>query len=434
MSTIQLHSAEVYWVDIPKIGKVPLHTDRMHIVCREFLRYSISVSQSLINKGASEEAYRRKLEDVSTAFTRLIEFNRGKAPQAQSIDDRHLASFRDWCFERTRKDARSVDDLTAKQTTNKRLKVIYDYLSWTQEIDCSIQSVIGWGQFRVQSSLPYRYSGRGDLRDDTNGKRLYPLTFQRVGTASRTKFQYVATDEDVRLLRDELSKGSPYCVARNLLLLDIADQVGLRAISLSSIPIEPFSDINLKKLNLDATHISVRPVLQKFSYKFEFDFPLPLAYSISAFIEDERQQLIEKVGKPFEEENWLFLSSGGVPLTPNYISRMFGKAFRNIEHVRGFRAAAHALRRKFTQDLTADQLAARKEKGLSTAPEDVLHPIAEALGQVNINSQAPYHRAVTADLADSRNGSLRRNLQAQKSENTALRSEVARLKQLLSKG
>ncbi|TJY54801.1 hypothetical protein E4T66_21220 [Sinimarinibacterium sp. CAU 1509] len=236
-------------------------------------------------------------------------------------------------------------------------------------------------------------------------------------------------------ISEDLSKRSgPEKALRDVLLLDLADATGWRAGSLSSVPVAAFSDeVIALAQSSNEDHIWVTPALQKFGYQAAFKVPFPLAVRINRYCKDSRAELLRKLGKDESTANgFLFLSTrSATPLDHEYISRIVGSALTAIGVQQ--RAGAHAVRRKFADDLTAEHHAVRKASGLSTAPEDVLRPVADALGQQSLHSQESYQRVVMSDVEMSHEHKLRQELQKQGSELAAKDHEIARLRKLLVK-
>lgn len=88
----------------------------------------------------------------------------------------------------------------------------------------------------------------------------------------------------------------------------------------------------------------------------------------------------------------------------------------------------HSLRRKFGDGAAVQELQSRKELGLSTAAEDVMHATARKLGQRSIASQTPYQRAVRSGTRESTVAKLSQTVEEQNSVIADQDEEIRRLR------
>lgn len=125
----------------------------------------------------------------------------------------------------------------------------------------------------------------------------------------------------------------------------------------------------------------------------------------------------------------LFTSAtSGRPLGDQTIVQAFGKAYRAIGVPARQGAGHHSLRRKFGDGAAVQELQSRKELGLSTAAEDVMHATARKLGQRSIASQTPYQRAVRSGTRESTVAKLSQTVEEQNSVIADQDEEIRRLR------
>jgi hypothetical protein len=184
---------------------------------------------------------------------------------------------------------------------------------------------------------------------------------------------------------------------RNILMMDIADQIGWRRAAINSLSCEQFSAESLKKM--PSRGLPCVPAKQKNGYLDSFYVPPDLTCRIAAFINDTREQLVKEMGwYHISKTGSVFISArDGKPLTDKAISKIFGCAFASLGERK--RAALHCFRTKFANDAIAAETRARVALGLDTSSESVSAAVSQDLGHRNPMSIQSYVSANQTRLA-----------------------------------
>lgn len=323
------------------------------------------------------------------------------------------------------KSASSIRSL--KKVVNQRLVRIYHFYAWLQH-HYKLTGIIGKINCQIHSTLTL-YRRHKNNKDEHND---YPLLYSLTGSSSKHATQYQATDKDITLLTEYfLSKYGKYVAQRNILIMEIGQQLSLRRSSINSLKCMQFSDEIIESTEDD--FLPVCPHIQKFDYSIIFECPLPLALRINAFIRGFRKDFLNEHGfSELATGGYLFLSQRtGKPLNSQTISEIFGEAFRAIG-VKAARVAIHATRRKYANDQIKKEIIGRKRNGLDTSDLSVASSVSLSMGQTDPESLRPYVSRVQLGIIHKEE--IERNVQVQKliSENERLQSELKRLRQKIS--
>ncbi|WP_028839815.1 MULTISPECIES: hypothetical protein [Thermomonas] len=401
--------AVIEWVD-NGTGKVPVFFDRKYRLFDPFHDYvaSVAVRKRL---AAPQGAYASAVEAAAYALLAWLRYLEESKVTWERASDGTLQQFRDAALKQVLGSLRSKgNERTAKRTVNVRLQWIYRYYRWAQQDAGLCKGVIGPG-LAINSAItqPKRKRQRSRKKREVD-LDLYPLCFTGVsGTAGGT--QYFATAKDKQRIAEFFAKGAdPFIVERNQIILELSDRIGWRAGTITYLTIDAFNEEAIEKAEEDG--LVVTPSVQKLAYQNSFTIPLTLALRIVRHIEARQRWLAKHKWTEKQAQCRLFLSGKtGRPLGGKTIVQLIGGAFRAIGVVAKIGAGHHSLRRKFADESTRDDLAARRSMGLSTAVEDVMHATAKRLGQRNIASQTPYQRAVRDGTRQAESHRLRAELQ-----------------------
>ncbi|SDH57623.1 Phage integrase family protein [Paraburkholderia phenazinium] len=435
-----LYPVSVMWIAWSEKYRIAVIRDHRRNIIEPFLEYILAKAREMRDTRADPSAFHSGIENVVYALVPLARFlATHRELKWDELNDEHLVSFRDWLKEETRKKPKSKNEESAKRTTNQRLRVIYEFLTWAQEDALLIEGVVGPSErFPVRSSLPLLR--RSTHRSFRSAKERFPKLYKDVGSSSRTSDrQYWATETDFAELREYFWEHCDEDAAsRNDLLMRVIDATGFRRASANSLTTYVFSDAVIEKaIDEGLTHISVVPPEQKFGYNRAFPVSLNLAIAINRYINTERRQLLAKAGCSETDKsihrNRIFLSTSnatrGWPLTHGAVSKIFGKAFRAIGRKAG--AATHSFRRKFAEQRWAEEIEFRIREGLSLAYEDIAMAVADDLGHESIVSQDAYHRVLSRIRKMSVEQQLRNQAAELNDEIAQLRSENAAVRALL---
>ncbi|MFQ6333989.1 hypothetical protein [Methylophilus sp. 3sh_L] len=352
------------------------------------------------------------------------------------IDDVFLKVFKESEFKKILDSANgSKCERVAKRTVNAKLRRTYQFLHWLQESEKQVVGIIGEWDCPVTSALASKQQGsvyRPLSRSGRTNSRLnYPLLFRSTGSNGLPS-QYEASHEDVALLTEMFhSEFSPYCAQRNILMMDLACEIGWRRGSINSLTCDQFLNLNL----LDSAHDSyvVVPPSQKFGYVRQFEVPFRLAFRVVEFIETHRKELLSKNGwTEASAENRIFLSEReGRPLRDSTISTIYGSAFRKLGRPRG--ASTHSFRRRNVNDQVDKELQSRLELGLDTSELSITTAVAFNVGQSRPESLRPYVNRRIGRMVRQREQIKENQLRALMEENDELKGRVAELEKSKTK-
>lgn len=391
----------VTWGQLPNSYKSSVFFDRHLNVIESFTRYCLNITDMNLRLKPRKQAHVSQIDSATGALKALAEFMRYKHLDWDQLNDAYLEEFREWEYERITNKSQSRDDLSRKRTVNKKLREIYNFFLWAQEEALLIDEHIGWEyDSNIRSKLPYYLKSKNvEVKNGRDESFLYPLCYKRIGSSSG-KRDYIASDRDLELIKDNFKLGDDnYGSERNVLLTDLADAVGWRQGSIGSLTTDMFSDEVINSSEDEFVH--VMPPAQKFGYTYEFEVPIALALRINRHIKTTRATHLNKKGiKPDDTPKSIWLSSKtGHALNSKTITDIFSKAFKDIGAPKG--SGIHSIRRKFTNDELALEIETRRSQNLSTAPEDVMLPVARKLGHKSKLSQETYADATKSLTEES---------------------------------
>jgi integrase len=356
---------------------------------------------------------------------RFMEYLGSREITFAGVRDESLVEFRDSELEDVRKKAnRSLSDAAHKRTVNGRLRRVYHFLSWLQEVARDQTGLIGLENARVRSSLNVKQ--QLERRQRGFSKERYPLVFRGVGEGSKHRTSYCATEEDLDFLQAYFASSMDGGLARrNILLLDIGLLTGLRRGAVNSLKCEQFTR---EAIDTAADTFEVVPDQQKFGYANSFDFPIRLADRIRDYIDGPRAEML--AARNWEDEDTgdrIFLSfRDGKPLADRTISQIFGDAFAILDPK--LRAAYHALRHKFGNVRIEQEVEARLELGLDTSVSSIAAALAVSMGHASPSSIEPYVSRQMSRFRGKRATSADRVAELER-ENLELKREIARLQE-----
>ena len=418
------------WVEHKSGFSIPIIYDDSVSLIDEFNAFLFQLSIDKINDAPSVTAYKSEINLYAYTLKSFAAFLSKKNLDWKSCNDDILRDFRGWLYQSTLSDIKSMrKENTAKRTTNVKIRALYRFYTWAQNSMHYISGVVGLGKkFPINSILPRKETGHKVKRYD---KRLYPICYRKCGEGSKKRFQYSATNDDKVKLTKYFSSSSKstYIIERNILVMELASQVGWRNGSIASLNIDDFSDDAIN--NAGADGVPVTPAIQKLGYEKTFLVPISLAVRINKHIKNERKIMLQHRGiRQSQATKQLFLNSkNGNPVTETTFVQLFSKAFKKIGCPT--RSGIHSFRRKFAQDETDKQYATRKKEGLSLAIEDTLLPVADKLGQESLTSQQTYLVSSNKHCDASLEAELQRENYKMSVELMDAHIEIERLKKLL---
>jgi hypothetical protein len=316
---------------------------------------------------------------------RFLEYLNAQGMSMTTVTDALLREFRDAEVQCVLDNPRSNGlERRAQETVNDKLRTIYALLEWMQHKELLPPDWVG-PTSRSAVRIERVVQARGN-RVASRYPLVFPLTGVRSTHTRRLHVPRARFDEAVHLLA---SQPNAYLAARDSLLLDIADQVGLRRASINSLSVRQFPSKMLESV-ADAT-VSISPARQKFGYHNEFDFPVVLALRVVQFIQEERESLLRSLGAGARKRagDSIFLSCKSArPLTDRAISQIASRAFRAVGCAKG--VAVHAGRRLFAVESVEQEIEERLRQNLDTSTASICAAVALKLGHGNPASLHPY--------------------------------------------
>lgn len=420
------------WVAYKGEYKLPVYYDCELGLVDPFHDYIVYLAKKKLIENAGVQAYKSEIEAASYALKSLLDFLSVDRRNWKDVNDLMLVDYRDWALEQLLKSEKSKQDKkAAKRSINVKLRHIYSYYVWAQNYAHLIHNWIGPTDCPILSTLSV--DGRQTENKQSEGFK-YPVCYRRIGEGARTRGQYTATQNDkIKLIEYFTSTQTLETAERNIIIMEIADQVGWRNGSIHDLTVDQFSwDLIESEMG---ESLQVTPPTQKFGYDKSFEVPIGLAAWIARYI-DRRNEIMKRNGWPEKAaKRRIFLNlNTGRPIGKKTITQIFSTAFTAIGAPKKRNAGIHSFRRKFTQEATAKELHERKSKGLSTAVEDVLFAIARKLGQEKIYSQEPYQRAVSDDIKQSPTSKLEQQLKELEKRFAEQELENARLRKMIDVG
>ncbi|MBD8633323.1 site-specific integrase [Oxalobacteraceae sp. CFBP 8755] len=331
----------------------------------------------------------------------LAELKRGRRLIA-NVDDDFIRKWRDAEFVRVRENPIARNDShTMKRTVNAKLRRIYDFYWWYQRRKSSLRNIIGpTGQIISSGSIDSMLSPRNAHSKARRGgsSHIYPLCFRNVGAGSKHRVATIPTISKIDEIRKILSaKELGFMEQRNLLMLSIAEETGLRRAAINSLRVSQFSEELL--LEMDEGGLVVVPDVQKFSYQSSVRFSPGLCLLILNFAKQCLMPFCRQRGwSPSYGNGRLFISErNGKPLEASSLTRIFSRAFRRAGFQKG--SAIHLVRHHFTNVEIVKETERRLKAGLDTSLPTICEAVSFKLNHLDPMSIRAYVSAVISDLA-----------------------------------
>lgn len=418
--------AAVEWADDGS-GRLPVFYCSRKRLVDALHDYVASVAEPKVRAANSAAAYASTVDGATYALLGWLRYLDDKGIGLWQVSDSVFRAFRTHALNEVKASKRGKnDERVAKRTVNTKLEWIYRFYTWAQ---CTglCKGLIGT-EAPVTSSLPLIKEGDCAGFNPVSLRRgRYPCCFSDVsGSAGGT--QYFATRKDKKaILRIVAALPDPFLRERDHLIIELSDRVGWRAGTLTGLLVDDFRREWFDEA--EDGDFSVTPSVQKFGHGFSFNVPVTLAARVIRYIDARVAWLKEQGWDERRAGGVLFLSvRDGRPLGPKTIVQRVGQYFRAIGVPARVGAGHHALRRKFSTESTRDDLDSRRQLGLSTSVEDVLHSNAQRLGQKRIGSQVPYQRAVRDSTREAEANAMRRALHEADAAAVDKDKEIADLK------
>lgn len=393
----RIYPIKIVWASYVPNRDVPLFFNERVKLMEEFSQYALYQAKKHLgshdNTADNEQAYLSEIQMVAYSLKSFCEYLRVKAKFWKEIEDCDLEEYKAWELGNVKGRGSSRTEKTAQETVNRKLRVIYQFYWWAQEIQALIEDWMGWPSAPIRSKLPeYMKDPEAFDRKGEAKKTVYPLCFRRTGARSKHKRQHYATDDELNHLRRYFREFCNTLTAeRNILIVDIIEHVGWRGGSVRSLLVEHFSEAIIDAALLQGLHeIQVTPPEQKFGYQTDYDVKIQLAIRIANFIKDVRQPTLERLGIGEEKaQGHLFISfTTGRPLGNKRISRIIADGFKAVGLRKG--SGGHSIRRKYGKETATEILQTRQKLGFSDDPESVALDLMPKLGHSAAASQAAY--------------------------------------------
>jgi integrase-like protein len=336
------------------------------------------------------------IEMASSHLSRYFSHLEKLGERWEHADDNILTRFRDYEFEYIMSRKASRGTLSARRTVNQRLRYVYQFYFWAQELEHLVTDVIGQAK-PIDSSLAGLSDKASRYRRSRLDRTCYPICYVTIGTASRYRPSvYAATHSDVVELSGKFISEGTVKGQRDLLILDIADDTGMRAESIVSMQTTDFEN-RTAEMNLES--IPIIPRKQKFGAQHTYDISTELFLRIQRYIRVDRAELLRQKGRTEKQaRKALFLSAtSGLPIATNSVVHIFSKALRALGAPKG--AGTHSFRRKKAEDITDLEVEARRGLGHPVIATEVAFAVARGLGHSTLGAQAAYVKKMHSEFA-----------------------------------
>lgn len=397
--------AHVEWVDDGH-GRLPVffsEQNRLVDALHDFIASAAEVKRPR----SSTTAYASTVDAATYALLGWLRYLEHCRLDLWAVRDSVVKGFRDTNFTSVLASPKGKgDEDAAMRSVNIKLEWVYRFYAWAQSA-ALCDGLVG-SEGPLKSALL-------ETRDDSvEGKapsrsKLFPQCFD-IGRRANGP-QHFATPSEKRRMLDLIARQTnPYLRERDHLIVELADRVGWRSGTLTGLRV---ADFDPGRYDPDGeSDFQVRPSVQKHGRGFSFSVPSTLAARVIRFAKLRSTWLLDSGFSEKEAKGMLFLNArNGKPLKSRRISQRVGQYYRQIGVPAGRGANIHSFRRKYSSESTRDDVEARRQLGLSTAAEDVLHANALRMGHQRIASQAPYQRAIRDSTHSSEVKVLRRRLQ-----------------------
>lgn len=436
----RIYPIKIVWAPYVPNRDVPLFFDEKIKLMIELSQYALYMAKKHLashdNTADNEQAYLSEIQMVAYSLKSFCDYLRVKGKSWKEIEDSDLEEYKAWELSNVKGRSSSRTEKTAQQTVNIKLRAIYQFYWWAQEIQALMEGWMGWPTAPIRSKLPdYMKDPEAFDKKGEAKKTIYPLCFRRTGARSKHKRQHYATDDElIRLRRYFREFCDPLTAERNVLIIDIIEHVGWRGGSVRSLLVEHFSEEVIDAALVQGKReILVTPPEQKFGYQTAYDVKLQLIIRIANFIKGVRQSTLDRLGVGEEKaKGHLFIGfTTGRPLGNKRISRIIADGFKAIGLRKG--SGGHSIRRKFGKECATEILQTRQKLGFSNDPESVVLDLMPKLGHSAAASEAAY----THGKEDMYKGTVESQLRGQVAELQGqlaqMQLENARLQRKLSK-
>ena len=357
--------------------------------------------QNFLFKVASEtsedaRAFKSRMDSVGYALLEYQLYLESVGRTWTDGNDELLANFREHSFTNILKSKASRGELTGKQSTNIKLRVLYELYTWAAASSPGHTPTIGTGiDNAMQSSLPVHLASPNQW--NSRAKKLFPQCYQGVGESSSSMSgQHWATVAELNDIEAYFNnKNMPKVAERNILFMRLIDQTGLRRGSANSLEIWQFSDVSITKSIMTASAHEVQPAKQKFRRRNFFDIPFALAWAVNRFIKsvygEECFSSSASHSNKFDKRPVFVSSTSHEALSDETWTSIFTDAFRAIEAPIG--SGLHSIRRKFAEDWFKKEVQRCIDGNLPISYTDIVAALAKVLGHESKLSQEAYRRA-----------------------------------------
>lgn len=404
---------------------------------RPFQSFALSVAAKTNHK---EKAFHSRMHALGYDLLDFTIFLNAKKKVWLDVDSALIAKYRVYAFEKIRRSTSSKDDVTAEQTANRKIRLIYELYSWAVTGTDIQTPTIGNGvDDSIKSTLPL-YNLKAD-EWNSNEKNLYPECFHHTASSSSMAGQHWATNAELADIEELFRNENSALVAeRNIIFMRTIDQVGLRRESANSLKAVQFSDdaINQSVENNMSSH-SVQPAKQKFSGLDYFEVPFALAWEINRYIKSIHGENIFEVARHKKSLAKLPIfrsTTSNKAMSDKSWTSIFSKVFRAVGAPKG--AGCHSVRRKYAEDWFRRAIQNCIDLGLPFAYSDIVASLAKALGHQSKLSQEAYRRAASMtrvntplDVLAEQNQELQVHVMSQAAQLQRKDEEISRLRKLL---
>jgi len=376
----------------------------------DFIAHRIDVNQA------------RKSEVKNSAYTLRMwfEYLLSVGTGQFSARDQDIKDFRERLMARKSSNLKG-NDLARRRTVNLDLRVIYKYYEWLQRhhSEGRTLSLLGTSGCNINSALLEMKSESES--ESGRKKRCYPLLLKNTGKSSKHKIAHIPTNQDREEATDYFhATQGPGIASRNVLMRDIAAEVGLRRNSILSLRCSEFTQELFEKHERANRPYRVAPTSQKYDYNNDFEFRFELVLRIIDYINGYRAQIIARTGSSSDR---LFLNiKNGKPLTSGGTSNIYCAASRALDHPKDF--GLHGQRRSFANETMDTSYQASVEVGGDTSIEGLSAVVASAMGHSSTASQGPYLRNMLNRFKHTHAVQQRDDLARLQDANARLRAEL----------
>lgn len=428
----------ILWASYKPGLKVPMIRLADLSLHKQFQSFALSVAA---NTNQKKRAFVSRMEELGYALFDFAKFLNFTGETWLDVDDKLLARFRQFAFDKIRNSKSSRGELNAKQSANIKLRVIYELYAWAVwATDIQTPTIGAEIDDCISSTLPLNNANPDEWNSPP--RKLYPQCFHDAGdNSSNMSGQHWASDIEIADIEELFrSKCSPHVAERNILFMRIIDQIGLRRESVNSLMIWQFSDkaINQSIEKNMKSHL-IQPKKQKFSGLNFFDVPFALAWEINRYIKSQRGSNIFQKIKNIKSRSELPIftsTSSNRGLADKTWTSIFSKAFKMVGAPKG--AGCHSIRRKFAEEWFRKEIQRCIDQNLPISYADIVAGLAKALGHDSKLSQEAYRRAnsmtrvnTPLDVMTEQNRELNVQVMNQAAQLQGKDEEISRLRALV---